>query len=231
MAFNSLQDLYYHKLQIMADAEQQELQALPKLAQEVRNEQLRQALQSHLQQTQQQAQQVQQLAQQGKHNDQGSHSHRCESMHALIQEAQQMLPQIQDSDARDAFIIAAAQSVEYEEIAAYGTLHAWAQELGRQQDAQMLEQILNQEKQADQKLTQTAESRVNQQAKQGEREVPLNSRNEAGSSQRQGSRTGATGTSSSTSAGMNASGPGTSEMDRGKNASGSRSGSSRQNRE
>lgn len=233
MAFNSLQDLYQHKLQIMADAEQQELQALPKLMQNVRSEQLRQALQAHLQQTQQQAQQIQQLAQQGAHADQGSHSHECKSMHALIQEAQQTIPQIQDADARDAFIIAAAQAVEHEEIAAYGTLHAWAQELGRQQDAQVLEQILNQEKYADQQLTQTAESRVNQQARQGDRQVPLSSRSEPGSSQRQGSRTGATGTSSSTSAGanagMSASGStGSSDPNSGRNASSSRSTSSRE---
>jgi ferritin-like metal-binding protein YciE len=235
MAFNSLQDLYHHKLQIMADAEQQEIQALPRLAQEVRNEQLRQALQQHLQQTQQQAQQIQQLAQQGSHSVQDGHSHRCESMHALIQEAQQTLQQIQDPDARDAFIIAAAQAVEHEEIAAYGTLHSWAQELGRQQDAQLLEQILNQEKQADQLLTQTAESRVNQQAKQGDRQVPLNAQSESSSGQRQGSRTGATGTSSSTSAGMNAgmnaSGSDVgADMSSGQNASASRSGSSRKDR-
>lgn len=230
MTFNSLQDLYQHKLQIMADAEQQELQALPQLAQEVRNEHLRQALQSHLQQTQQQAQQLQQLTQQGRHSDQGSHSHQCKPMQALIQEAQQMIPQIKDADARDAFIIAAAQAMEHEEIAAYGTLHAWARELGRDQDAQLLEQVLNQEKQSDQKLTQTAESRVNQQAKQGEREVPLNARSESSSSQRQGSRTGATGTSSTTSAGAGMSASGSDrnvDVNGEPNASGSRPGGSR----
>ena len=78
--------------------------------------------------------------------------------------AQQMVGQIQDADARDAFVIGAAQAVEHHEIAAYGTARAWAEQLGRNDDANVLDDILNQEKQTDTMLTQLAERQVNQQA-------------------------------------------------------------------
>ena len=165
MPVDSLQDLYQQKLQMILDAEQQGLQAYPQMLEMVQHQELRQAMQTHMQQTQQQVQQLQQLTQQGGQSMQGGQ--RCVSMQALIQEAQQMVGQIQDPDTRDAFLIGAAQAIEHHEIAAYGTARAWARELGRQQDVQVLEQILDQEKQTDALLTQLAERRVNQEAAQG----------------------------------------------------------------
>ena len=164
MPVDSLQDLYQQKLQMILDAEQQGLQAYPQMLEMVQHQELRQAMQTHMQQTQQQVEQLQQL-QQGGQSMQGGQ--RCISMQALIQEAQQMVAQIQDPDTRDAFLIGAAQAIEHHEIAAYGTARAWARELGRQQDVQVLEQILDQEKQTDALLTQLAERRVNQEAAQG----------------------------------------------------------------
>jgi ferritin-like metal-binding protein YciE len=165
MPVNSLQDLYQQKLQMILDAEQQGLQAYPQMLGMVQHQELRQAMQTHMQQTQQQVQQLQQLAQQGGQSMQGGQP--CVSMQALIQEAQQVLGQIQDPDTRDAFLICSAQAIEHHEIAAYGTARAWARELGRDQDVQVLEQILDQEKQTDALLTQLAERRVNQEAAQG----------------------------------------------------------------
>ena len=177
MPIDSLQDLYQQKLQLILDAEQQGLQAYPRLMELVQNAELRQSVQTHMQQTQQQVQQLQQLFGQSGQSAQGQ---TCASMQALIQEAQQIAGQIQDPDTRDAFLIGAAQAIEHHEMAAYGTARAWAQQLGRQQDVQVLEQILQQEKQTDDLLTGLAERRVNQQAAQGDRQVPLGAGSETG---------------------------------------------------
>jgi ferritin-like metal-binding protein YciE len=172
MAINSLQELYQNKLQLMLDAEHQILRALPQMAQQAGDDRLKQALQTHEQETQQQADQLQQLLQQQQASrTQGPQT--CKSMQALIQEGQQMLGQIQDQDTKDAFIIAAAQGVEHHEIADYGTARAWARQLGKAHDVQILERILNQEKQTDDKLTRLAEQQVNQEATRGDREVPM----------------------------------------------------------
>lgn len=178
MQINSLQDLYQTKLQLIYDAEEQALQAYPQLLQLVQNDQLRQALQQHMQVTQQQVQMLQQLFQAGGASAQ---QQRCQSMQALIQEGQQMAGQIQDPDTRDAFLIGAAQAMEHHEIAAYGTARAWAEELGLDDAVGVLETILDQEKQADDLLTQVAERRVNENAAQSDREVPLNAQSEGGS--------------------------------------------------
>jgi ferritin-like metal-binding protein YciE len=164
MPVDSLQDLYQQKLQMILDAEQQGLQAYPQMLEMVQHQELRQAMQTHMQQTQQQVEQLQQL-QQGGQSTQGGQ--RCVSMQALIQEAQQLVQQVQDPDTRDALLICSAQAIEHHEIAAYGTARAWARQLGRDQDVRVLEQILDQEKQTDTLLTQLAERRVNQEAAQG----------------------------------------------------------------
>jgi ferritin-like metal-binding protein YciE len=180
MQINSLQDLYETKIQLIADAEQQALKAYPRLLQEVQNQQLRQALQTHMQQSERQLEQVRQLSQQsGKKSQQQT----CASMQALIHEAQQMLGQIQDPDAKDAFLVGAVQAMEHHEIAAYGTARSWAQKIGRDEDASLLNNILNEEKQTDDKLTRIAEQGLNQQAAQADREVPLNAQSESGGAQ------------------------------------------------
>ena len=178
MPANSLQDLYQNKLQLILDAEQQALQAYPQIMEAAQHQELRQSLQRHMQQTQQQVEQLQPLTMQGNGGAQGEQ--RCQSMTALIDEARQMLGQIQDADTRDAFIIGAAQAMEHHEIASYGTAKAWAQELGRDEDVQVLDRILSQEKETDQLLTQLAERQVNEQAAQSDREVPMSSGSELG---------------------------------------------------
>jgi len=161
MPVNSLQDLYLNKLQLIYDAEQQAIETMPRITQMVQNQEVRQAFETHQQQTQQQVQRLEQIFQRA-----GQQPRRveCTSMRALIQEAQQMSQQIQDPDTLDAFLIGAEQAIEHHEIAAYGTARTWAQQLGMNEDADLLQQTLEEEKQADQMLTQIAESRVNQQA-------------------------------------------------------------------
>ena len=168
MQINSLQDLYLNKLQMIYDAEQQGLESMPQLMQMVQNEEVRQAFQMHAQQTQEQVRRLEQLFQQ---HGQTPQRMTCQSMQALIQEAQQVVQQVQDPDTRDAFLIAAEQGIEHHEIAAYGTARTWAQELGLDDDADLLQETLEEEEQADRMLTGIAERRVNPQAASAERDV------------------------------------------------------------
>ena len=169
MAAQSLQDLYMSKLQLIYDAEHQALEAYPLLLPQVQHQQLRQAMETHVQQTRDQVRKLEQLF--ASAGLRGGQRQQCASMRALIQETQQMLGQIQDPATRDAFLIGASQAVEHHEIASYGTARTWAQQLGRDQDARILEGILAEEKQADELLTQVAEGLVNRDAARGDREV------------------------------------------------------------
>jgi ferritin-like metal-binding protein YciE len=179
MPATSLQDLYAQKLQLLLDAEQQGLSAMPQIAQHVRNEELRSALEQHRRETEQHVQRLQQLV--GNRPSGGSVQNReCISMRALIQEAQTMLPNIQDPDTIDAFIIGAQQAIEHHEIAAYGTARTWAEQLGFDDDADILQQTLDEEGEADKLLSEIAEQSVNQQASEGsEREVDIRSGGQA----------------------------------------------------
>ena len=175
MPATSLQDLYAQKLQLLLDAEQKGLSAMPQLVQQVHNEQLRAALQKHHRETEQQVQRLQQLIGKRK-SGQSMQNNECISMRALIQEAQTLLPNIQDPDTIDAFIIGAQQGVEHHEIAAYGTARTWAQQLGFDEDADLLQESLDEEGEADKMLTQIAERSVNEHASQGsDREVGVRS--------------------------------------------------------
>jgi len=189
MPATSLQDLYAQKLQLLLDAEQQGLNAMPQLVQQVRNEQLRSALQQHHRETEGHVQRLQQLVG-NRQSGQRTQNKECISMRALIQEAQQMLPNIQDPDTIDAFIIGAQQAIEHHEIAAYGTARTWAQQLGFDEDADLLQQTLDEEGKADKMLSSIAERSVNQQASRGsEREVGINSGGQGDRSQSSGAST------------------------------------------
>jgi ferritin-like metal-binding protein YciE len=174
---NSLDQLYVQKLQMIYDAERQTLEAFPRLTQMVQNDDLRTGMEAHRQQTEDQARQVEQLVRARDGQTQGM---TCLSMRALIQEAEQTLPSIQDPDTRDAFIIAAQQAVEHHEMAAYGTARTWAQELGYDDDAAMLQSILDQEGSTDKLLSDVAERRVNPQASSGGSDVDVTPRAQMG---------------------------------------------------
>lgn len=182
MPATSLDDLYSQKLQLLLDAERQGLDAMPQLAQVVHDPKLRDALQQHRRETEEHVQRLQQLID---GNSQGSRNQECISMRALIEEAQRTLQNIQDPDTIDAFVIGAQQAIEHHEIAAYGTARAWARQLGRDDDARTLQQTLDEEGNADERLTSIAEGRVNARASQGaEREVGVRSGGRADQSQR-----------------------------------------------
>lgn len=163
MALNSLQDLMVQGLQEIYSAEQQGLQAYPQMLENVSSPELKQALQQHMEQTQGQVQRLEQIFQQL-----GETPGQTENMvmQGIIQNAQKIVGQGGAPEVLDAAVLAGAQIIEHYEIAGYGTARTYAQALGQNDAAQLLEQTLEEEKQTDQKLSQLAEQLVNPQAKE-----------------------------------------------------------------
>src|SRR5207253_1448618 len=122
---------------------------------------LKEALEAHLEETQQHIERLEQAFEQLEMPARGK---KCEGMKHLIEEGNDLIADAEDDAARDAVMIAAAQKVEHYEIASYGTIRTWANLLGHNEVASLLEDTLEEEKEADQKLTGIAESFVNEQA-------------------------------------------------------------------
>ncbi len=152
-----------HTIQDLYSAEQQALEAMPQLLQQVQSDELRQAFQVHQRETEQQVKRLEQIAQQMGIDPDGE---TCMAMQGLIEEAQDLLSQLEPGQLADAAIIGAAQKMEHYEIAAYGTARTLAQQAGQNQAADLLEQTLKEEKATDEKLTKIATSGINQQAAQ-----------------------------------------------------------------
>jgi ferritin-like metal-binding protein YciE len=154
----TLDDLFVHTLQDIYYAEQQITKALPKMIDKVSDPQLKQAFQSHLGQTKNQIKRAEQVFQM--HGAEAK-AVKCPAIDGILDEAEEILADAKDAEVLDAAALAAAQAVEHYEITRYGTLIAWARQLGRNDCASVLEQTLEEEKAADLQLTQIAESRVN----------------------------------------------------------------------
>jgi ferritin-like metal-binding protein YciE len=157
----TMDDLFVHTLRDIYYAERQILQALPDMIEKSNDPQLKQAFAAHLAETRNQ---VGRLNQVFRLHGQEPAGVDCPAIDGLIEEADEVAGEVDDSSVLDAALIAAAQAVEHYEITRYGTLIAWARELGRNDCAQLLQQNLEEEKAADKKLTAIAESRVNRQA-------------------------------------------------------------------
>jgi ferritin-like metal-binding protein YciE len=161
MAVKSVNDLLMDELQDIYHAEKQLVKALPKMAKKAKSDQLRQAVEHHLEETKGHVQRLEQVFEK---LDARPRAKRCEAMEGLIEEAEELMGEIATPEVLDAAMIAAAQKVEHYEIASYGTLNALAEELGHTEAARLLEQTLNEEKAADQKLNEIALSSVNKTA-------------------------------------------------------------------
>ena len=156
--FNSFDDLFLIQIEDLYDAEQRLTKALPKMAEAATSGQLKQAFQSHLTETEGHVSRLEQIF---REINQEPKRETCEAMKGLIAEGEEMIKAHGDSDIKDAALIAAAQRVEHYEISGYGTARSFAQRLGLTQAANLLEQTLEEEKAADEKLTTIAESSVN----------------------------------------------------------------------
>jgi ferritin-like metal-binding protein YciE len=161
MPVKSVQDLLLNELRDLYDAEKQLVKALPKMAKASSSEQLRQAFQEHLEQTKHQ---VERLEQAFDRLDVTARGKRCEAMRGLIDEAGEIMEEIKTPQVLDAALIAGAQKVEHYEIAAYGSVRTLAEACRHQEVAQLMDETLEEEKEADQKLNQIALSEVNQAA-------------------------------------------------------------------
>ncbi len=158
---NSLQDLLVAQLQDLYDAENQLVEALPKMAKTAASKQLKTAFESHLEETKNH---VQRLDQAFKLLGKTAKGKTCQAMKGLVKEGSEMISEWGSDEVRDAGLIAAAQRVEHYEMAGYGCVRTWARQLGKDDVARLLDQTLNEEKACDQKLNSIAESMVNQKA-------------------------------------------------------------------
>ncbi|TGE00356.1 ferritin-like domain-containing protein [Methylobacterium nonmethylotrophicum] len=157
----SMDDLFHHMLQDIYYAEQQITKALPKMIAKASDPQLKAGFETHLRETEGQVRRLDQVFQT---LGQPAKGVRCAAMDGIIAEAEEIVGDTDDAEVRDAAMLAAAQAVEHYEITRYGTIIAYAQQLGRTDVIGPLQQTLEEEKATDKKLTSLAESRVNRKA-------------------------------------------------------------------
>ena len=157
----SMDDLFVHQLKDIYYAEKRIVGALPEMIQKASTPQLKQAFENHLAETRNHVKRVEQVFQM---HGATPESVDCPAIDGILEEAQEVAGEVADKQVMDAALIAAAQAVEHYEMTRYGTLIAWAKTLGRDDFANVLKANLNEEEAADKKLTQIAESGVNQKA-------------------------------------------------------------------
>jgi ferritin-like metal-binding protein YciE len=165
MPLKNLQDLYVDELKDLYNAEQQILKALPKMAKAASSNELKNAFNEHLEQTREQVRRLDQIFEELGKAPRGK---KCLGMQGIIEEGSEILKEKADPSVKDASLISAAQRVEHYEMAGYGTVRTFAQMLGYDDQAQVLQQTLNEEGDTDHKLTQLAENVINPEAEHGE---------------------------------------------------------------
>lgn len=157
----SMEDLFLHSLQDIYYAENQIVKALPKMIDKATNRQLSAGLRDHLRETENQVARLEQVFERLGQTPKGVD---CPAIDGLISEADEVAGEVDDQKVLDAAIIGSAQAVEHYEISRYGTLVAWAQELGHDNVVSLLNANLKEEKAADKKLNTLAEGKVNRRA-------------------------------------------------------------------
>ena len=154
----TMNDLFVHQLQDIYYAEKQLVKALPKMADKAADKQLKQGFLTHLEETKTHVQRLEQVFQM--HGAQVK-AVDCPAIDGIIKEADEVAGEVSDKSVLDAALINAGQAAEHYEIARYGSLIAWAKQLGRNDAASILQKILEEEKATDQKLSKMAESKIN----------------------------------------------------------------------
>ena len=157
----TLHDAFIDELHDTYDAEKQLTKALPKLAKAATSTDLRKAFESHLQETKGHIERLEQVFGSLDEKVRGKH---CEGIAGIIEEGKSIMEEDFDESTMDACLIAAGQRTEHYEMAAYGTLVAWAQAMGHDEAASLLQQNLDEEKATDKKLSSIAEGGINQEA-------------------------------------------------------------------
>jgi ferritin-like metal-binding protein YciE len=164
MKLETLKDLYIEELKDIYDAEHQILKALPKMAKSATSESLREAFQEHEDVTKGQVDRLDQIFDRLGTRAKGR---KCKAMEGLIEESKELMGEESSEDILDAGMIASAQRIEHYEMAVYGTLRTYAEQLGFDEDAELLQETLDEEKDADEKLSELATECVNVEAEEG----------------------------------------------------------------
>lgn len=164
MKIDSLEILLQEELKDLYSAEKQLIKALPKMAKKASSDELRSALEEHLEVTREQAERLEQVFEA---LGQKAKAKTCEAMKGIIEEAEDMMGEDMEDAVMDAAIIGCAQKVEHYEIASYGTVKTWAERIGNNRAARLLDETLQEEGEADKRLTGIAESMVNEEAQSG----------------------------------------------------------------
>jgi ferritin-like metal-binding protein YciE len=181
----TLHDAFIDELRDAYDGEKQLTKALPKLAKAASSPELRDAFATHLEETRGQINRLEQVFQSLGEKVRGKH---CDGIAGIVEEGKAIMEEDFDEATLDACLIAAGQRAEHYEMAAYGTLVAWANAMGHSEAAELLQEILDEEKAADEKLSSIAEGGINQQAASGahgeeeEEESPASRRRKTSSS-------------------------------------------------
>lgn len=224
-----LRDLLKHEVMDLYSAEEQIIAAMPMMIEKATNPQLRQALEEHLQVTEMQLERLDQVKEHLLGADESKESgkkkgilglfgggQKCKGMQGLIEEGQKVMGENMSPEVMDAAIIACAQKIEHYEICGYGTARAFARELNLSEVAELLEETLDEEYEADDLLTDLAVGSINQEAEEGEEEeetedekagskvMANNTRSKSGSGGREGEKAGNGRSKSSASGGTKA---------------------------
>lgn len=160
-----LHQLFLEQLADMSNAEQQLIKALPKMAKTAQSDELREAFEAHLAETENHADRLEEVALK---LGETLKNEKCKAMKGLVAEAEELAGDYEDTPSIDAALIAAAQKVEHYEIATYGTLCAWAEKMGHTEAVSILKKTLEEEKAADEKLSEIAENLANSSAQEQE---------------------------------------------------------------
>jgi ferritin-like metal-binding protein YciE len=161
MKINTLRELYANQLQDLFSAESQILKALPKMIKKTASDELRSALEDHLRQTEDHVERLRKIFEMSEIK---AKREKCKGMQGNLEEGDELLKELTEPSVRDAGIIAAAQRVEHYEIAGYGTARTFAEMLQQREAAELLQQTLDEEKQADERLSEVAVGVVNPRA-------------------------------------------------------------------
>ena len=158
---NTLEDLYMDLLKDLYSAEKQLVKALPKMAKAAHSGDLQRAFNDHLSQTEGHVERIERIVSDLNGSPRGK---KCVGMEGIVEEGNELMKEKVEPDVLDAGLIAGAQKAEHYEIASYGTARTWAQRLGYNDAAQLLQQTLEEESMANEKLTKIAESHINMEA-------------------------------------------------------------------
>ncbi len=161
MTVKSIDDLFLHTLKDIYYAEKQIYKSLPKMVKGAQAPELKKAFEKHREET---AHQIERLETIFEGLGTAARGVRCEAMDGILAEASEVMSEIEDAHVRDAGVVAAAQTVEHYEIARYGALIAWADQLGLSDASRLLHETIEEEKKTDQALTQLAQQTINRKA-------------------------------------------------------------------